>query len=146
MKKKKKRDIQTRIRNFFDEIDWMFQLNNFEKSIMFKKADEEEDGGDKIAQVFYEADYQRVEISIWPVFSKKSLTFQRKVLLHELCHILTIPSKTAMREALEGNLVHKKEIQVINETETSKIENIIDLLLTGNLRYAKKAYANYLKD
>ena len=144
-KNMKKRTIEQRVKQFLDEIDWMFQANCFERNVVFYKHDEQNDGNDKIAEIYYDQKYQQIEVKIWPIFKKKSLRMQRKVLLHELCHIITIPAKIAMRKSIDGFLVHREEIETINETETSKIENIIDLLLTGNLRYAKKAYANYLK-
>ncbi len=142
----KKRTIEQRVKQFLDEIDCMFQTNCFEHNIIFYKHDEQDNGNDKIAEIYYDSKYQQIEIRIWPIFKKKPLRMQRKVLLHELCHIITIPSKVAMRKSIDGFLVHKEEIETINETETSKIENIIDLLMTGCLRYAKRAYTNYLKN
>jgi hypothetical protein len=49
----------------------------------------------------------------------------------------------------EGKLVTLDQVRKINETETSKISNILDVLLSDkepNKHYARIAYQNYLKD
>lgn len=145
MKKKKQKSIKKqqtqRIQNFLNEIDWLFQTNNFDKEIILKRQDEDK----KAAEIIYDDVYQTITINIFPCFFNCSLTCQRKMLLHELCHSITLPSKLALYNFLEGKLVTPQEIQNINEKETSKIENILNGLLIGQLKYAVKAYDNYLK-
>jgi hypothetical protein len=130
-----------KVREFLDDIDWLFSISNFDREIKIK----EQDDGDIIAEFHYEEDYQRLTLTLYPRFFKDPPTEQRKTLLHELCHSLTLPSKQALHDLLNGKLIVGDQIQKINETETSKIENILDRLLQGKLQHAQKAYSNYLK-
>lgn len=143
---KKKRTTEQRVKQFLYEIDWMFQLNNFDKTVTIKEHDAEEDGCNKVAKIYYESKYQRVEVEIYPIFKTYSIDKQRKVLLHELCHVIAAESKRAMMGLLSGELTPENKVTEINETEVSKIENILDMLFRGKLQYAKQAYANYLKN
>jgi hypothetical protein len=136
MKKKIKR-----IYNFLQQIDYLFSLNNFEKKV----AEADKDEGGKMAEFHFEENYQRCTLIIFPRFFEESLEEQRKCLLHELCHSITIPSKSGMCELAEGKLVTPQQVDEINEKETSIIENILDRLLRDKLEYAKKAYGDYLK-
>lgn len=143
-KKKKKREPRKdkAILDFLNEIDWAFGLNVFEKKLVIEKED---DKNNTAAEVEYRQDYQEIYITIYPRFFKQTKAAQRKILLHELCHSITLPSKTALHEFLEGKLVTPERIRQINEEETSKIENLLHCLLTKRLRYMREAYANYLK-
>jgi hypothetical protein len=135
-----------RVKRFLDAIDWMFGINGYTKSVLIKEKNVEvAEGNKKVAEIFCDREYQDVEVRIFPVFKTYSLDRQRKILLHELCHSITVESRAAMTGALDGKLTHQNQINYINEEETSKIENIIDRLLRGNLQYAKKAYREYLK-
>ena len=142
--KKKKIDKSKRIRDFFNAIDWMFQINNFSKVIEISKVDDPEENR-TLAKITFDETYQQVTVTIYPDFYKQTVQDQRKCLLHELCHSITLPSKTALHHLLDGKLVTPDRIREINERETSQIENIIDQLLQGRLRYAVKAYQNYAK-
>ena len=147
-KKARKRKISNKdkISRFFEEMEWMFGVNNHERIIAFKKEDcENEDGDSVTAEITYDEEYQRVKISIYPTFLKCTLAEQRKMLLHELCHIITLPSKTRAYAILDGQAVTKNELMRINEKATSQVENLLHNLLKGNLRYAVKAYNNYLE-
>ena len=129
-----------RIIKFLEEIDWLFNLNNFDRKITLKKEDDE----NKCGEIIYDEIYQTNTINLYPCFFKQKLEEQRKILLHELIHSITLPSKIAMTELLNGYLITPQRINSINEIETSKIENIIDGLLQNRLSYSKKAYKNYL--
>jgi hypothetical protein len=126
-------------------IDWMFQINGYDKDIVMKDCDESNGEGRHLAEIRTEVDYQKVTVTIWPLFKTFSLEAQRKILLHELCHVINADSRRAKIESLDGKLTHEQRCKEINEEATSKIENILDRLLTGNLKYAKKAYEDYLK-
>jgi hypothetical protein len=141
--KKKITRGEQRIINFLDSIDWMFQLNQFDRNIVIKK-EEHPENNNVIADITCEENYQRVTVRVYPSFWKQSLKEQRKVLLHELCHSITLPSKNAMHNFLLGKLTTPDQIDGINETETSKIENIVDRLLQGDLRYARRAYEKFI--
>ena len=132
---------KTRIIKFLESIEWLFQINGYEKKVVLMDSDK----GDTAAEVNLDIPYQRIEILIYPSFLKQNLYDQRKALLHELCHVLTLPSKEAAHELLEGKLITADRIKKINEEATSKIENILDGLLQGRLTYAKKAYKQFLK-
>lgn len=71
---------------------------------------------------------------------------QRKMILHELCHTITLPSKILFYDFIDGNRTATKDQSLfLNERETSQIENIIDGLLQGKFKYATKAYAKYIE-
>lgn len=134
-KKQKKQILE-----FLEAMDWMFDLSNFDKTILFP----EEDEGEKAAKFLLREDYQDVNITIYPRFFEEKKESQRKILLHELCHAITQESRTAMVNLSDGVLVTTSRISDINERETSRIENLLDALLQGRLKYARDAYAKYL--
>ena len=135
-----KRDI-VRVMKFLENIDWLFSLNNFDRIIKLPSDDHE----DVVAKVCYDDKYQRITVSLYPRFFEQKHHEQRKALLHELCHSITLPSKQALYDMIEGDLITKKQAHEINERATSQIENILDGLLRGKLYYARNAYKNYLK-
>ena len=140
----KKNDTK-RVENFLESIDWLFNLNNFDRTIILPKENEVFDSGTATAKIEYDIDYQTVDITLFPFFFERSLEDQRKTLLHELCHSLSFDSKRAINDLIDGKLVTKKRMIEIDEKMTSKIENILNGLLDGRLMYAKKAYADYLQ-
>jgi len=151
MKKQNKKSAisktKKRIGDLLSRMDWMFNTNQMDRSVIYpKETPEPNEFGDSVcAEIFYDEKYQRVEIKVFPNFFTKSPTEQRKMLLHELCHTLTLPAKLESRKLLDGKLITADQIAETNERLTSKIENIIDDLFQGNLKYAKVAYKNYLK-
>lgn len=140
-KTKKKPERSKRILAFLDDIDWMFQLNNWDKSVILKERDE--DG--KAAEILTDESYQHVTVSVYPCFFEHKLEEQRKFLLHELIHTILAKQKLQAYHLLDGRLVTKDALNEANERATSQLENILDRLLTGRLSYAKKAYEKYLK-
>lgn len=141
MKKKQKDIAIKRIQKLLESLDWMFQINNLQRDMVLKEKDEE----NKAAEVVYDESYQNITINIYPCFFEHDLKNQRKMILHELCHTITLPSKLALHDFLDGKLVTPDAIYRINEKATSKIENLLDSLLRGKLQYASKAYKEYLK-
>lgn len=136
-----KSQTKKRILDLLGQMDWLFGLNNFERELIFKKVDED----DKGAEIAFEENYQRVTINIYPAYFEEKVEYQRKILLHEFCHCITIPSKCLGYDLLDGELVTRGQIKQENERMTSKFENILDGLLQGKLRYASKAYKDYVK-
>ena len=136
----KQEQTKKRIRKFFEGMDWLFQIQNLSKKIEWMK--EEEDG--KCAEVIYREDYQTITIKIYPCFFQEHPEDQRKALLHELCHVITIPMNKLTVEFMQGKAVTDETVRSIHERSTSQIENILDVLLQGRLCYAKKAYNDYL--
>jgi len=131
---------ESKILDLLEAFDWMFQTMYHSRSVVIKDQDDE----NKAAEIFFRKEYQDMELSIYPCFFKQDAKKQRKNILHELCHTLTLPGKQAMHDLLDGKLVTADMIQSINEEETSRIENIIDSLLKGRMDYARKAYDQYL--
>lgn len=136
MKKYDKKIIE-----LLEKFDWMFQTTYHDKKISIMKEDE--DG--KMAEIVYVQEYQQIEVRVYPLFFKHSKGEQRKALLHEMCHVINAPSKRISSELLEGKLITPEQIRMANEEATSKIENLLDRLLTGGLGYAKQAYKKYLQ-
>lgn len=130
-----------RITEFIDGIQWLFNINSFDREIIIKDKDEEE----RCAEITFREDYQSVTIRIYPTFFKETLYSQRKILLHELCHCITIPMKCLAYDLSNGILVTEKQIKEENERSTSRIENILDGLLQGRLKYAKDAYEKFVE-
>jgi hypothetical protein len=137
--KKKKEKIQ----NFINGIQWMFQIQNFSKTIVYKEADDQDE--EKLAEIYFNEPYQRIEITIYPMFFTVSEMEQRKIIIHELCHTLTLPLKSLFYFFIDGTqTTTKPQINDLVERTNCQIENIIDALLQGKMKYAKEAYKNYL--
>ena len=131
-----------RIENFLENIQWLFQIQNYDRKFSILKADD----GEKKAEIHYDEEYQTIKISLYPLFFKSKLEDQRKILLHELCHTLTLPQKILFFDFIDGTKTATKDQSIfLNERETSQIENIIDGLLQGKFTYAKKAYRDFIK-
>lgn len=146
IKRVKRVSKKDRVLRFLEEMEWMFGINTHDRVVAFREKDcENDDGADIAAEIHYNQEYQNVKITIYPCFLEHTLEEQRKMLLHELCHVITLPSKTASHSLHAGNMVTTDEIRRINEEATSKIENMLHQLLKGNLKYAKTGYNNYLK-
>jgi len=130
---------ENKIQQLLNKLDWMFNLHHFEKEIVFEAND-----NGNLADISYEENYQRLTLRIYPCFFKQSEVEQRKTILHELCHTITLPLRTAFHEFLDGKATTKEQIKFLNERETSILENLFDLLLKGELNYAKEAYKDYI--
>lgn len=144
MPKKEEFKDKEKILALLEQFDWMFGVQNFHRNLVYKENDETSNGSLKTAEIFFYEDYQELEIDLFPEFFKSSFQDQRKILLHEFCHVITIPSKKIAFDLLDGRLVTPDKIKDVNEEATSKIENLLDQLLRGNLTYAREAYKNYL--
>lgn len=134
-----------RAKRFVEEFRWMFDVSMYEIQFYKKIADEER--GEVVTSASIEVDerYQTIDINLYPIFFTKNLDIQRKILLHEMCHILNTPLQSAAESLLAGKLITDDMISEASEKATSRMENIIDALLKGNLTYAKNAYKDYLK-
>lgn len=130
-----------RIQKLLTDFDWLFGTQNYERHIVLKKEDK-----DGVSMEFqFEENYQRIELSIYPTFFRQTLEDQRKSILHEFCHSITLPSKTALYEFIDGKFITPQRVKDINEQETSKIENLLHDLLINHNKFAKKVYKDYLK-
>lgn len=132
-----------RIREFFEDIRWLFQINNFQSCIEYPT----EDSDDMAAEIVFRENYQTLTLKIYPCFFEERPEEQRKIILHELCHSITIPMNKLASEFLKGDVaVTEKTLYETMERSTSQIENILDGLLQGRMTYAKNAYKNFIKN
>jgi hypothetical protein len=136
-----KNQTKKRIEEFLGNIDWMFDLNNYAKNIVYK----DEDNDDVNAEIDYDEKYQNITITIYPVFFEQKPETQRKILLHELIHGITLRSKILACDLLDGTHITYEQIKFENEKMTARLENILDGLLRGKYKYAKDAYKDYVK-
>ena len=139
----KKHNIK-RITDFLEKIDWMFEINNFERTIKIIDTQPEEQPN-LAAEVLPDMTYRELTIKLYPRFWEISLDLQRKALLHELTHTLLQNTKMFAIDLLSGSFHSEADIKNENEIATTKITHIIDCLFLGNLRYAKKAYKKYVE-
>lgn len=133
-----------RVRRFLEEIEWMFELNNFSRYII-DKPNQPEEFQTLTAEVTIDKTYKELTINLYPTFWELSLELQRKALLHELTHTVLSDSKKLATDLVNGFAHNTEEIRLVNESTTSLITGYLDMLLRNNLRYARKAYKNYLK-
>lgn len=135
---------QKRVTNLLEQLEFLFAVNNFERSLTFMK-EEKEEGERLIADVSIDRLYQRILIRIYPSFWNEHIKFQRKALLHEFCHVIIQPIQSVALDLFNGKFRTMKELRDATEESTSKVENLLDAQLKGNNRYARIAYAKYLK-
>lgn len=137
----RKRNTKKKIMEFMSDMQWLFECGNFDRIIVYPEKDKDH----LMAEMSMEEDYQRIKLTIYPTFFKEREEDQRKALLHELSHIFTIPLSCIGKELLDGKFHSREEICFAHERAASKIENVLDALLQGRFKYAKKAYEKYLK-
>jgi len=141
--KNKKQTIK-KITDFLEQIDWMFELNNFDCGI---KVIDIQPGGesDLTAEVITDLVYREMTIKLYPHFWEISLDLQRKALLHELTHTLLQNTKMIAMDLISGKAHNEEEVKKENEIVVSKVTHLLDCLMLGRLKYARRAYKNYLK-
>lgn len=136
--------ITKKLNDLLNQFDWFFSIKNYDRELFIKEKDEERENGTLLAEISFDDEYQKIDLSIYPIFFKYKPKKQRKALLHEFIHTITIPSRDQALDLLNGKLVTKKSILEENERLTSKIENLLDLLLSNNGAYMKKSYKDYM--
>lgn len=129
-----------RVQNFLNEIGWLFGVNNMETRIKLKKAN-----GEVAADVYVCFEYRQFHLGLYPTFFRLDRQEQLDALVHELCHVFTLPQKLNASNLRDGHLVTESEINITCENATSAIEQIMSGLLAGKMGYARDAYAKYLK-
>lgn len=135
-----KEAVKKRVNDFFTDMEWMFDYQNWDRSVVFKEKDDNE----LAAQVRQEDEYRRITVDIYPCFFTHSPKEQREFLLHEFCHSFSHKLYCASIDLLDGKLHTKEQLRKLNEEATSRVVQIIDALLRGKLRYAKRGYERYL--
>lgn len=124
-------------------MQYMFNMNNYERSVVLAERDHE----NHASSVDIQEDYQRITITIYPCFfgSHNSRADQRMYLLHEFVHTITHDLHECTELLFDGKLVTREQRRVASEKAVSRTTNILDSLLRGKMRYARDAYSKYLK-
>ena len=139
----KKRNL-TRVETFLGKIEWMFELNNFTRKLVTIK-NQPDNEPELAAEVMPNLTYKEITIQIYPCFWELSLEQQRAALLHECVHILLQETKMIALDLIDGKSHNIESVKTCNEKTTTTITHLLDFLLQGRLRYARKAYKDYLK-
>ena len=112
------------ISKYLSQIDWLFSLQNYDKKVIFA-YDPCQENVKCEAEITVRRDYQDIEIIIYPIFLNNNDEYQKKILIHELCHSLVSDFKKISVSLLSGKLITGERINDVNEETTSRIENII---------------------
>lgn len=129
--------------DFTEQFEFLFAVNNYDRSFTYKKTESEDKGAS--LDVSVDVPYQRIHINIYPCFWEQSLKEQRKQLLHEFCHTIIYPTQIVAEDLFDGEFRTKKEIKNAVEQSTSRITELLHAQLIGRNRYARVAYEKYLK-
>ncbi len=130
-----------KIREFFITLQDLFQVGNLENSIKWMA----ENDGNVAAEITFEEKYQRISIKIFPMFLELPQIEQRKALLHEMCHLITIPLTSIAKDLLDGRFRTREEVDLFGERSTSQIEDLLDFLLCNRFKTIKKKYKAFLE-
>lgn len=139
-KKLTKAQIKKRIFRLLNDIEYLFDYQNFDRSFVFEKEEKE----NTACEVVTDLEYRRVTIKIYPCFMTHSVWDQRQLLLHEFCHTYTDKIYQLAVSLLNGKYETFENFRRANEEATSRITETMEALLRGRLRYARKAYARFL--
>lgn len=141
IRKETKKQVKKKIMELVEGFYNLFNLNSFDIVYYWMEEDER----DVCASIEYDEPYQRIDINVYPKFFTLDQRTQRKAILHEICHTITLPSKIQSASMLDGKLVTEKAITDLNERTTSIIENILDTVFINKSGRAKEAYKKYIK-
>lgn len=139
-KKPTKKDREF-VMGFLEDIQWLFAIQNYERSVVFK----EEADGVSFADITVMDDYQRVQINIYPRFWEESREYQIKIIMHELVHTWIYPIQRIADNLFEGKLETEEHIRHALERTVCSVENAVHGLLLGRYRYSRDAYKKWLK-
>ena len=143
MSKHPTRKEKQRLFSLIDQMEWLFSVNNFRRTISFAERDLEEIPVN--AEVFVDIPYQTLRIVIYPRFWEMDLEQQRMCVLHEYCHMLTNPIQQKAKDLFEGKFHTEDSIVDATEEATSKVTQLLGMLLGGNGGYAREAFRAYAK-
>lgn len=143
IKKPSDRDSR-RLRTLIEQFDYFFGTNIYKRTLNFQEK-KKADSPDCAADIHIDRTYQRMTICIYPVFWTLEREEQRMCVLHEFCHNVPVALQVIAEGLQEGKLYPRPQIEAATEEVTSQITNKLDALLRGRNRFAKDAYAAYLK-
>lgn len=69
--------------------------------------------------------YLDVALAIFPLFWEQDEIERERIVIHELCHIITQASKEAACSLHNGSFVTWREIEAANETLTDHLTNVL---------------------
>lgn len=138
---KKQKD---RVKALASVFDGFFSIKSFERSFVWMNEDNG-DGSGVAADISIDFEYQRVTIRVYPAFWKEDIDIQRKMILHEFCHILVARLQHLTEDLLAGKLRTEDEKKKVVEECTSRITHLLEMMMSGYWRDVPKAYAAYLK-
>lgn len=137
---------EEKICKFIDDIMWLFEIQNYTKTIKFPSKDEEHgDNKCTAADIVFDSIYRTVVIRIFPVFWEWSKENQAKAIIHELCHCRTGDLADCADNLLNWTLVTSEEVRHAKENTTEYMAQIFFELAIGNKKYFSEAIKEYLK-
>lgn len=145
MPKKPTKKDKKFVQDFFEELQWFFGVQNYDREIAIEKEALDDPGITAWADIVIEEDDQRVRVRIYPPFWELTRNLQCKTPLHELCHVMTNPLKEAVDDLIDGKLITPEARRIAIEKSTSMVENALHSLLSGRSKYATEAYKKWLK-
>lgn len=129
----KKAEKKRKERKFISEtVDYFRQklfLHEWKIHIHYvdEKKETERDDHFVSADISCQSEYSVANIRIFPDFLEEKKEEQKRILLHELCHIITEPHSEIYGQMLNGRLITPNIEHQVNEKITQRIANIIAL-------------------
>lgn len=144
MKKPTSKDKKQLV-ELMENLDFLFGINAKSRSMVYMKEDRVEDTLERqpALDVAIEEDYNRVRIRIYPCFWEHTKDEQRKMVVHEYCHVLVSPLHQIAQNLLDGKLETTEHKRVAWEKSVTSIDYIINNFLSGEYQWAKKSYQKY---
>lgn len=132
-----------KIIEFLNWCDWLFDLNNYNRTIKFSKK--EHDSWDLVcATMSTDHKYRRFTMKIFPCFFEDDLEEQCKTLIHELCHSITEWLHDCATNLREWKLVTEREIDFERERVTENMAHLIFSLWNGKKKFLGEAIQKYI--
>jgi len=130
-----------RVKELVWGLDGLFNTINYDLGFIWATEDFKECA----ASVDVDEPYQRLVITIYPSFWNHDRDNQRKFILHEMCHVLTDPMNSVIKNLQNGILETDHHRSNAVERSTSYLTEILDAFLLGSYKKKKQAYAKYIK-
>ena len=141
MKKPTKKQKKA-IRNFLSSLGWLFENQWYDNSILYM----EENNENTDASMTLTEAYRETVLTIYPQFFDGTPEEQAKILLHEMVHIQTIPSKSLSLQLLEGKLITEEQVTDANEKLTCYMQQILSSFLESPMKHYKENYQSFINE
>lgn len=113
------------IYKFVDEIAPKMYLDGWE--IELRQASQNCESG-ACAEMKSRNQYREATMTIYPNFFDEAQDKQQKIIIHELCHIITSIQNGLIQCAKSGAFINDPEVSYAFEEETTWVANIINKL------------------